>query len=144
MRLLMLMILGLALVAPLHAQGVEKPADGKVEEKAEEKEEEKPKEPKITDEGAKLLEDVNLVYDKYYEILLAKTKANENYVSDDVWDTAVKDTKNAKYKDRKEFHAAITAMQRKDRVFRKEMQALSTAKAKTFADAIEKWAEDKK
>lgn len=135
--LTMLMILGLALAAPLHAQGVEKPGDTPAGE-------EKAKEPKITDEGAKLLEDVNLVYDKYYEILLAKTKANENYVSDDVWDAAVKDTKNAKYKDRKEFHAAITAMQRKDRVFRKEMQALSTAKAKTFADAIEKWAEDKK
>ena len=137
MRLMMMMLLALMTATPLAAQDTGTgPAEG-------EKEAEKEEKPKITEAGAKLLEDVNLVYDKYYAILLDKTKAGESYSSDEVWDTAVKEARNAKYKDRKEFHAAITAMQRTDRVFRKEMQAVSTAKAKSFAEAVEKWAEEK-
>lgn len=140
MRLMMMMLLALMAATPLAAQDTGTgPAEGKEGEKEAEKEEK----PKITEAGAKLLEDVNMVYDKYYAILLDKTKAGESYSSDEVWDTAVKEARNAKYKDRKEFHAAITAMQRTDRVFRKEMQAVSTAKAKSFAEAVEKWAEEK-
>jgi hypothetical protein len=138
MRLMMMMLLALMTATPLAAQDTGAgPAEGKEAEK------EDAEKPKITEAGAKLLEDVNLVYDKYYAILLDKTKAGESYSSDEVWDTAVKEARHAKYKDRKEFHAAITAMQRTDRVFRKEMQAVSTAKAKAFAEAVEKWAEEK-
>ena len=140
MRWLMTFLIALALGAPAFAQEVPPPPPPKEDEKKEEKKDE---EPKMSEEGQKLFADVKLVYAKYYEIILAKTKANEEYKAEDVWETAVKEAKNTKYKDRAEFHDAVAKMKAKDRLFRKDVNELITKHAKEYAEAVKKWSGEK-
>lgn len=146
MKILML-ILALAFSGPLFAQDTKKEDpkkdDGTEEPAKDEGEKEAPKR-ELSAEGKKLFEDVERVYAKYYEAVLAKVKANEPYKSDDVWAEAVKEAKNAKYKDSEAFHKAITDMKRKDRVFKKDVLDLTTRLAKENAEAIEKWSKEQK
>ena len=144
MKILML-VLALAVSAPLFAQDDTKKDDEKKTEKpaAEEGEKEAPKR-EMTEDGKKLYADVKLVYAKFYELALAKVKANEAYKSDDIWAEAIKEAKNAKYKDAESFHKAITDMKRKDRVFKKDVLDLTTRLAKENAEAIEKWSKEQK
>ncbi|MEZ5992631.1 MAG: hypothetical protein R3E76_09790 [Planctomycetota bacterium] len=137
---ILMMVLALAFSAPLFAQEDTK-KDG--EEPAKEGEKEAPKR-EITAEGKSLFEDVERVFAKYYETVLAKVKANEPYKADDVWAEAIKEAKNAKYKDAESFHKAITDMKRKDRVFKKDVLDLTTRLAKENAEAIEKWSKEQK
>lgn len=146
------MILGLVVAAgPALAQ--EQPKEGPKEapkeapkdvpaEPAKEpaKDDTKPEPPKreITGEGQKLLDDVKLVYSKYYAIVLEKTRANESYKATEVWDTAVKEARNAKYKDSKEWSDAIGAMKRKDKVFQKEVAEYIALKAEEHNKELRK------
>ncbi|MBZ0134814.1 MAG: hypothetical protein K8I27_00410 [Planctomycetes bacterium] len=141
MRTLMMMILALAVAAPAFAQEAEKPKEDKPVEKPDDGE---VKKREMTEEGKLLFADVEKVYAKYYEILLAKFKDNETYKTDDVWNEAVKEAKNGKYKDGKEFHDAITNMKRTDRVFKKAVQDHTTKSAEDFAEAVEKWTKEQK
>jgi biopolymer transport protein ExbD len=143
MRTLTLLMLALLVAAPLSAQETEKPAPDKTEEKGAEKADE-PKKREMSDDGKLLFADVQRVYKKYYAIVLEKYKANEQYKTDDVWNEAVKEAKEAEYKDGTAFHDAITEMKRKDRVFKKEVQTLAEKLAKENAEAIEKWSKDQK
>jgi hypothetical protein len=95
-------------------------------------------------EGKTLYADVELVFKKYYALVFEKVKANEQYKAEDVWNEAVKEAVNAKYKDSAEFHKAVTAMKRKDRVFKKDVLDLTTRLAKENAEAIEKWTKEQK
>jgi len=144
MKILML-VLALAVSAPLFAQDDTKKDDEKKTEKpaADEGEKEAPKR-EMTEDGKKLYADVKLVYAKFYELALAKVKANEAYKSDDIWAEAIKVTKNAKYKDTQAFHKAITDMKRSDRVFKKDVQDLMTDSAKQFAKDVEDWTKEQK
>ncbi|MCG3183384.1 MAG: hypothetical protein ICCCNLDF_01481 [Planctomycetes bacterium] len=142
MRTLLTMLLALAFCAPLFAQEAEKPPEPPKEEKGEDVKE--PQKREMSEEGKTLFADVERVFKKYYEIVLAKVKANEPYKADDVWNEAVKEAKNAKYKDSTEFHDAITNMKRKDRVFKKDVLDLTTRLAKENAEAIEKWSKEQK
>lgn len=147
MRTLLMMILALAAATPAFAQDADKPKEDKpaAEKPAADKPENgEAKKREMTDEGKLLFADVEKVYAKYYEILLAKFKDNETYKTDDVWNEAVKEAKNAKYKDGKEFHDAITNMKRKDRVFKKKVQDLTTKSAEDFAEAVEEWTKENK
>lgn len=118
MRKFIPMLLMLALAAPAFAQD---------------------EEPKMKAEAQALFDDVKLVYTKYYEIILAKTKASERYNAAEVWETATAETKNAKYKDHAEFQAAVQKMSRDDRLFRREFNNLVTKLADDHAEAIRKW-----
>ncbi len=148
-RNVLVMLFILALGAPLFAQDAketEKPADDTKESEAEqgetddgEKEEAKKPERKMTDAGKKLFEDCERCYTKYYEILLKKFKADESYKAEDIWNDAVKEAKNAEYKDGNAFKKAMEEMQRKDRVFKKKLSELMVKKANENAEAIKKW-----
>jgi phage I-like protein len=120
MRLIMTLLV-LALAAPVFCQEPER------------------EQPKMSEAAQKLYDDVEIVYAKYYEILLAKIKANEAYKADEVWETAVKEAKNAKYEDHAEFHRAITRMKTADRIFRREVNELITKLANDHAEAVRKW-----
>ncbi len=147
MRWFMTMLLGLALGAPVFAQDADpKKEDPKKEEKKEEKKDEKKdfEEPPMTAAGQNLYDDVVRVYDEYYRILFEKTVNNEVYKADEVWDTAVKKAENAKYKDRTEFHDAITKMKAADRIFKKKVLDLINKKANDHAEKVNKWIEEKK
>jgi hypothetical protein len=144
MRTFLTVLLALALCAPLFAQDAEKPPEPPKEEKAEGEDVKEPQKREMSEEAKTLFADVERVFKKYYEILLAKVKANEPYKADDVWNEAVKEAKNAKYKDSTEFHDAITNMKRKDRVFKKKVLELTTRLAKEYAEAVEKWSEEQK
>jgi biopolymer transport protein ExbD len=143
MRTFLMMLLAFAISAPLFAQETKKEEPAKEEKKEEPAKEEEPKR-EMTEDGKKLYADFELVNAKYYEIVLAKVKANEPYKSDEVWNEAVKEAKNAKYKDGTEFHDAITKMKAKDRAFKKDVNALSNKSAKDFATAVEVWSKEKK
>jgi uncharacterized protein YdeI (BOF family) len=143
MRTFLMLILALAAGAPLFAQEETKKEEPAKEEPAKEGEKEEAKR-EMTEEGKKLYSDVEIVFAKYYEIVLAKVKANEQYKSDDVWNEAVKEAKNAKYKDSVEFHDAITKMKRADRAFKKDVLELTTRLAKENAAAIEEWSKEQK
>jgi len=95
-------------------------------------------------EGQKLFDDVQRVYDEYYRILFEKTTTREPYKADDVWDAAVKKAENAKYKDRTEFHDAVTKMKTADRIFKKKLNELVTTKASDHAEKVKKWIEENK
>lgn len=113
-------------------------------EKEDDKDEEEDKDKnKMTAAGETLYKDVVIIYDKYYATLLEKFKDNEPYKSADVWNEAVKEAKNAKFKDREEFEKSVLAMQRKDRAFKKKLQALMVKKAKEYAAAIKKAPKEK-
>jgi len=115
----------------------EAPKDPPKEEPKDEKKREEPPKREMTPEGKKLFEDAELVYSKYYAIVLEKTKSNESYKATDVWDTAVKEARHAKYKDNAEWSVAINAMKRKDKVFAKELADLITRKAEEFKKALQ-------
>ena len=142
---ILMMVLALAFSAPLFAQE-DTPKDPKKDSAEPAKDEGEKETPKreITAEGKSLFEDVERVFAKYYETVLAKVKANEPYKADDVWAEAIKEAKNAKYKDAESFHKAITDMKRKDRVFKKDVLDLTTRLAKENAEAIEKWSKEQK
>lgn len=143
MKTMLMMILALVVATPAFAQEGEKPKEDKpVEKPAEDKPEEKKRE--MTEEGKLLFADVEKVYAKYYEILLAKFKDNETYKTDDVWNEAVKEANNAKYKDGKEFHDAMATMKTKDRMFKKAVQKLVEESAEKFAEDVEKWTKENK
>lgn len=132
---------------PLAAQGeTPKPADaGAAGRRAEPEapkaaEEGKDEKREMGEEAKKLFADVKLVYAKYYEILLAKTKGNEAYKVEEVWETAIKEAKNATYKDLKAWEAAVVDMKKKDRVFKKEFVELVNKLANEHAEAVRKWA----
>ncbi|MEE9311966.1 MAG: hypothetical protein V3V10_06070 [Planctomycetota bacterium] len=133
------MVLAVAVFAlPMMAQdaagGPEKtPA---AEEKPAEKPPEKSKKPELTDAGKILLADFKRVYSKYYEILLKRIKDGQEYDSNDVWDTAVKEAKNTEYKDRTEFFDAVRKMKKKDRLFKKTTSSLINKYAKDHAAAV--------
>lgn len=138
MRLLTLALALALAVVPVMAQDAPKAGETPAE---------KAEAPKMSEEGSKLFSEVKTVYAKYYEIILAKAKSNEEYKADEVWDAAVKEVKDAagnpKYKDRTEFHDAVAKMKAKDRIFRKEVNELVTKHAKEFAEAVRKHAEEK-
>jgi disulfide oxidoreductase YuzD len=147
MRWFMTMLLALALGAPVFAQDPDpKKDDPKKDEKKEEKKDEKKdfEEPPMTAAGQNLYDDVVRVYDEYYRILFDKTVNNEVYKADEVWDAAVKKAENAKYKDRTEFHDAITKMKAADRIFKKKVLDLINKKANDHAEKVNKWIEEKK
>ncbi|MBE7492675.1 MAG: hypothetical protein HS108_13100 [Planctomycetes bacterium] len=134
MKTILTMLAAAVLAVPLFAQDAPK-------EPAKETAKEAPK-AEITEEGRKLLEDVKRVYAKYYEIVLAKIKADESYKAEEVWDTAVKEAKNAAYKDSKEWSEAVLKMKKADRVFSREMNDFVNKTAKEHAEAVRKWAEE--
>ncbi|MCC6466651.1 MAG: hypothetical protein IT463_15020 [Planctomycetes bacterium] len=125
--------------APQPAAGgsTERKADAEAPKAAEEAKDEKRE---MGDEAKKLFADVKLVYAKYYEILLAKTKGNEAYKVEEVWETAIKEAKNATYKDLKAWEVAVVDMKKKDRVFKKEFVELVNKLANEHAEAVRKWA----
>ena len=130
----------LALGAPLFAQ--DKPKEPE-KPKAEEKKEE-PKEDEMTDAGKKLFADVELVWKKFYEIKLENIKQNKQVNLDDDWNSAVKEAKNATYKDYKELDVAIKAMQKSDPVFKRKFTELSNKLAEEHGKAVRKWLEEQK
>lgn len=144
MRILSLMFAATLLALPVLAQDAPKeepkPAAPKEGERVAPKSEETKRE--MTEEGKKLLEDVKRVYAKYYEIVLAKIKADESYKAEEVWDTAVKEAKNATYKDSKEWSEAVLKMKKADKVFSREMTDFVNKTAKDHAEAVRKWADE--
>ena len=142
MRALKLLMLALTLVcgAPLFAQDTPPKEPEKIEGEDKDKEEKR----EMSAEAKTLYEDVERVFKKYYEMVFEKVKANEQYKAEDVWNEAVKAAENAKYKDSDEFQKALTAMKRKDRVFRKDVLDLTTRLAKENTEAIEKWTKENK
>jgi hypothetical protein len=145
---ILMMILSLALTAPLFAQDTKKEDPKKEEAPARDDETKKDdkaaQKREMTAEGKTLFEDVERVYKKYYELVLAKVKTNEPYKADDVWAEAVKEAKNAKYKDMAEFSAAIVKMKQKDREFKKEVNKLMDESAKKFAADVKEWSKEQK
>lgn len=141
MKPVLTLLLALALGAPLCAQESPKEPD---KPKAEEKKPEKPAEDEMTAEGKKLFEDVERVWKKIYEIKLENIKQNKQVNLDDDWNTAVKEAKNATYKDHKEFDAAIKAMQKSDAVFKRKFTELSNRMAEEHNKAVRKWLEEQK
>ncbi|MCB9894893.1 MAG: hypothetical protein H6839_10620 [Planctomycetes bacterium] len=142
----LMMALTLALSAPAFAQETKKEEtpskEGEtVKDDAEGKD---VKKREMTAEGKSLYEDVERVYKKYYELVLAKVKSNEQYKADDVWAEAVKEAKNAKYKDMAEFSDAIVKMKQKDREFKKQVNSLMDDSAKKFAEDVKEWSKDQK
>lgn len=143
MKNLMTMLLALALGAPAFAQETTpKPAaaDKPVEKPDAKAEGDKPA-PKreMTDGGAKLYEDVERIYAKYYELVLDATKKDKDYDADETWNTAVKEAKNAVYKDNKEFFDAFAKMQKADKVFKEKSTKLVNDLAAAHAKAIADW-----
>lgn len=138
MRMLNLILAAALLAVPLSAQqpAKEPAADSPKAAEAE------PAKPQITPEGEKLLEDVRRVYAKYYELVLAKIKADQSYKADEVWDAAVKEAKNATYKDSKEWTEAVLKMKKADKVFSRLMTEYVNKAAKDHAEAVSKWVEE--
>ena len=140
MKYMLTLLALLALGAPLFAQETPKePEKPKAEEKKEE-----PKEEEMSEAGKKLFEDVERVWKKFYEIKLENIKQNKQVNLEDDWNTAVKETKNATYKDYKEFDAAIKAMQKADLVFKRKFTEMSNKFAKEHGEAVRKWLEEQK
>ena len=140
MKYLLTTLFMLALGAPLFAQDTPKELE---KPKAEEKKEE-PKEDEMTDAGKKLFADVELVWKKFYEIKLENIKQNKQVNLDDDWNSAVKEAKNATYKDYKELDVAIKAMQKSDPVFKRKFTELSNKLAEEHGKAVRKWLEEQK
>jgi predicted metalloprotease len=140
MKYMLTMLFLLTLGAPLFAQETPKEPD---KPKAEEKKEE-PKEDEMSEGGKKLFEDVERVWKKFYEIKLENIKQNKQVNLEDDWNTAVKEAKNATYKDYKEFDAAIKAMQKADPVFKRKFTDLSNKSAEEHGKAVRKWLEEQK
>jgi len=132
MRYLLILLMAALPLTALHAQ------EGEREPERREREA-----PQMTEAGKLLFDDVKRVYGKYYQIVLQKARDNEAYKADEVWDVAVKDAINAEYKDRAEFQQAITAMQAVDRVFRRELTALTNKLAQEHAEAVRKIEEER-
>lgn len=146
MKNVCLLLLACCLGAPLFAQD-DKPKDPpKTTEKPESEKsvEKKAEEEKMTEAGQKLFEDFERVWKKYYEIKLDSIKQNRQVNLDDDWNTAVKETKNGTYKDFKEFDAAITAMQKADKVFARKFTETSNRLAKEHAAAVRKWVDEQR
>ncbi|RIK62216.1 MAG: hypothetical protein DCC64_10725 [Planctomycetota bacterium] len=150
MKNVCLLLLACCLGAPLFAQDdkpkdppktTEKPQGEKDAEKTAEK---KAEEDKMTEAGQKLFEDFERVWKKYYEIKLDSIKQNRQVNLDDDWNTAVKEAKNGTYKDFKEFDAAITAMQKADKVFARKFTETSNRLAKEHAAAVRKWVDEQR
>ena len=140
MKYLLTMLFLLTLGAPLFAQETPKePEKPKAEEKKEE-----PKEDEMTDAGKKLFADVELVWKKFYEIKLENIKQNKQVNLDDDWNSAVKEAKNATYKDYKELDVAIKAMQKSDPVFKRKFTEMSNKMAEEHGKAVRKWLEEQK
>lgn len=93
----------------------------------------------MSEEGKKLYEDMERIYKKYYETLLAKIKANEKYKADEVWDASVKEAKNATYKDRKEFADAVEKMRKQDKEFGRRAEELINTLTEEHQKAVEEW-----
>ena len=140
MKYLLTTLFMLALGAPLFAQDTPKELE---KPKAEEKKEE-PKEDEMTDAGKKLFADVELVWKKFYEIKLENIKQNKQVNLDDDWNSAVKEAKNATYKDYKELDVAIKAMQKSDPVFKRKFTEMSNKMAEEHGKAVRKWLEEQK
>ncbi|MCF6228462.1 MAG: hypothetical protein L3J82_07375 [Planctomycetes bacterium] len=131
------MILAVAVFAlPMMAQDAAEGSEKTPAANEKPAEAEKPKKPELTDAGKKLLVDFKRVYSKYYEILLKRIKDGQEYDSNDVWDTAIKEAKNTEYKDRTEFFDAIRKMKKKDRLFKKTSSSLINKYAKDHAAAV--------
>lgn len=141
MKYLLTVLFALALGAPLFAQETPKEPD---KPKAEEKKDEKPAEDEMTEEGKKLFEDVERVWKKYYEIKLENIKGNKQVNLDDDWNAAIKESKNATYKDRKEFDTAIRNMQKADKVFARKFEKMSNDMADEHSKAVRKWLDEQK
>jgi len=142
MKYLLTMLSLLTLGAPLFAQ--ETPKEPAKEVKTEEKVDEKSKEDEMTDAGKKLFADVELVWKKFYEIKLENIKQNKQVNLDDDWNSAVKEAKNATYKDYKELDVAIKAMQKSDPVFKRKFTEMSNKLAEEHGKAVRKWLEEQK
>jgi hypothetical protein len=98
----------------------------------------------ITEEGQKLLDDMARVYKKWSEIVLKKIKDNTEYKSSEVWDQAVKEAQNAKYKNSKEFFDAVAAMQNNDATFKKKSTELVNKATADHQKAVKEWADGAK
>lgn len=131
MGIRVLLLLSLMLCAPLAAQ-VDKPADPKPEVKPAPKRE-------MSEDAKKLYDDMQRVYGKYYELVLEATKQDKVYDADQVWETAVKEAKNAVYKDRKEFFDAVQNMQKTDRPFKEKSTKLVNDLAEAHSKAVTEW-----
>jgi hypothetical protein len=138
MRWMLILTCGL-LTAALAAQEPAKPEPAKPADPATEPAKPVPAErerPRMGEDAQKLFDDVNLVYSRYYELVLAKVKADERYSAAEVWEEAVKAARNARYAKADDFHEAITAMKAKDRLFRREVNDLTTKLARDHAEAV--------
>ncbi|MCC6574245.1 MAG: hypothetical protein IT462_10685 [Planctomycetes bacterium] len=141
------MLLALVLGAPAFAQETPpKPATPeKPVEKPDTRPEAKPDAEKpapkkeMSEGGTKLYEDVERIYAKYYELVLDATKKDKDYDADETWNTAVKEAKNAVYKDNKEFFDAFAKMQKTDKVFKEKSTKLVNDLAAAHAKAINDW-----
>ena len=141
MKYLLTVLFALALGAPIFAQETPKEPD---KPKAEEKKEETPKDEEMSAEGKKLFEDVERVWKKLYEIKLENIKQNKQVNWEDDWNTAVKEAKNATYKDHKELDAAIVAMQKADAVFKRKYTEFSKKMGDEHGKAVRKWLDEQK
>lgn len=143
MKCMLTMLLLLTLGVPLFAQETPKEPD---KPKAEEKKDEpvEPKEEEMSAEGKKLFEDVERVWKKVYEIKLDNIKQNKQVNWEDDWNTAIKEAKNATYKDHKEFDAAIKSMQKSDAAFKRKFTELSNKMAEEHGKAVRKWLDEQK
>jgi hypothetical protein len=133
MRYLMIMLLALMPATALLAEGGQGQEPERQERQA----------PQMTEAGKLLFDDVKRVYGRYYAAILQKARDNEAYKAEDVWNDAVKAATNAEYKDRTEFQRAITDMRASDRVFRREVTALTNKLAQEHAEAVRKIEEDR-
>ena len=145
MRIPAIIVFGLALLVggSLAAQADDaKKTEKPKAEKPEAKKEAKPVKPRnqLSDAGKTLFEDCERIYKKYYAVVLKKTKTNEDYKAVEVWNDAVKEAKNAKYKDSKEWSTEVLKMQRKDRAFKKKIRDLMNRLSRENRKAIEEWA----
>ncbi len=145
MRTILSLMIAVAAATPQFAQDP-KAADApaKPPEKVAEKPDDKAETPKVvkkemSEEAAKLYADMELVYKKYYEIVLEATKADKVYDADAAWDTAVKESKNSTYKDRKEFFEAVQKMQKADKPFKQKSTKLVNDSAAANTKAINEW-----
>lgn len=131
MRTVIAILIAALVGAPLSAQekAADKPAPVEVRKE-------------MTEDGKKLFEDMERVYKKYYDIVLEATKLDKTYDADQTWDTAVKETKNAAYKDRKEFFEAVQKMQKADKVFKEKSTDLINDSAAAYQKAVDVWIED--
>lgn len=142
MRMLNLVLAEVLLAVPLAAQDPAKEPAKEPSAETPKAAEAEPAKPQITPEGEKLLEDIKRVYAKYYELVLAKIKADQSYKADEVWDAAVKEAKNATYKDSKEWTEAVLKMKKADKVFSRLMTEYVNKAAKEHAEAVGKWVEE--